>query len=280
MKNKLLSFLCIVITIIICQSIIFLDLENLGNKSCGGGFFEYGFAIRFNILITLLVILAILLILKNILKKDIKVKTNIILAIITAIITYKINMFVFENIIDRFDFDGDGLSNAYEKLIGTNQFEKNDETRSFEIKDIILKNNPLVKDVKVNIIGKEEYLGVSVIDKKNYYYGPMNDYFQIAIGNFGYLELGKGSKFDSIKIEIFLNPSYDIGNYIPSTYKSVKIKQPGTENYYCDQGEVIPLYFKIDYNKNCYIIEIPYDFYLRQDLYRHSDEIYVGLMQK
>jgi hypothetical protein len=277
MKNKWLNFICVIATMIICQTIILLDLENLGNKSSGDGFIEYGFAIKFNIFVTLLIILVILLMIKYIIKKDIKVKFSILLAIITALISYNANIFVFENVINRFDFDGDGLSNVYEKLIGTNQFQKNNETRSFEIRDINIKNNLLIKDVKVNIIGKEEYLDVMVRDEKNNYYGDMNDYFQITIGNFGDSEPGKGSRFESIKIEIFLNSSYNVKNYIPSTYKSAKIKHPGIEDYYYDAGEVMPLSYEIDHNNNCYIVEIPYEFYLRKDLYRHNDDIYVGI---
>lgn len=278
MKNKWLSIICIIVTTIICQTIIFLDLENLGEESTGGGFFSYGFAIQFNIFKAILIIFAILLIIKYILKKDIKVKFNIMLTIITALITYNTNIFIFENIVDRFDYDNDGLSNVYEEIIGTDKFEKDNETRSFEIKDITLKDDSLVKDVKVYIIGKEEYLYVNVIDEKNFYYGAMNDYFQITIGNFGDSKPGGGNKFDSIKVEIFLNASYNVKNYIPSTYKTVKIKHPYDEDYY-DAGEIELLNYEVDYNKNCYIVEIPFEFYLREDLYRFNDEIYVGLVK-
>ena len=51
MKNKWLKINCIILTMIISQIIIFLDLKNLGNTSSGGGFFEYGFGIKFSIFI-------------------------------------------------------------------------------------------------------------------------------------------------------------------------------------------------------------------------------------
>ena len=106
----------------------------------------------------------------------------------------------------------------------------------------------------------------------------MNNYFQMTIGNFGNSEPGEGNKFDSIKIEIFLKSSRNIENYIPTTYKRVNIDCPGLNN--CDYAEAIALSYEIDYDKNCYIVEIPFDFYLRQDLYRQNDNIYVGLIQK
>ena len=105
MKNKWLKINCIILTMIISQIIIFLDLKNLGNASSGGGFFEYGFGIKFSIFIYLIVLLLFLLRIKRNKTKDINIISTILSSIITAVIIYFLNLYLFENIIGRNNYD-------------------------------------------------------------------------------------------------------------------------------------------------------------------------------
>lgn len=105
MKNKWLKINCIILTMIISQIIIFLDLKNLGNTSSGGGFFEYGFGIKFSIFIYLIVLLLYLLRIKRNKTKDINIISTILSSIITAVIIYFLNLYLFENIIGRYNYD-------------------------------------------------------------------------------------------------------------------------------------------------------------------------------
>ena len=122
MKNKLVYIVLILITILSTDIIIFLDLENFGNTLSDGGFApQYGFQIKNNIFIMLCIISITMFIYKKCLKKNIKVWIISLTTIITTILIYNLNFLIFSNYVpDRYDFDSDGLSNTYEKKIGTN----------------------------------------------------------------------------------------------------------------------------------------------------------------
>lgn len=102
MENKIR---CIILTMIISQIIIFLDLKNLGNTSSSGGFIEYGFGIKFSIFIYLIILILCLLKIKKDKTKNIKIISTILLSILTAIVIYFLNLYLFENIIGRYNYD-------------------------------------------------------------------------------------------------------------------------------------------------------------------------------
>lgn len=262
--NIIINIVSVIYTIIACQCIILLNLEYFGESGSGGGFIPYGFIVIVGIFWYIVFAVIVSFAIKRVPEIGFKFERNVVVIILTAIIVYNINIFVFNNIIDKEDFDGDGLSNYYEEQVGTNKFKKNNETREYEINKIDLKNNPIVKDVVIKIIGKEDYLHVYARDEQDNYYGIMNDYLHFTIGNFGYNVPGKGAKFDSIQVEIYLFED-NLTDYCPATY--------------VNEGDIQALSYEADTERKCYIVEIPYEFYLKDDLYRYNDDIYVGLIK-
>lgn len=262
--NIIINIVSVIYTIIACQCIILLNLENFGEGGSGGGFIPYGFIVIVGIFWYIVFTFIICLAIKKVFDADFNFERNLLLIILTAIVIYNINLFVFNNVIDKEDFDGDGLSNYYEEQVGTNKFKKNNETREYEINKIDLKNNPIVKDVVIKIIGKEDYLHVHARNEQDFYYGLMNDYLHFTVGNFGYNEPGKGAKFDSIQVEIYLYED-NLSDYCPATY--------------VNKGDIQELSYKVDTKRRCYIVDIPYEFYLQDNLYRLNDDIYVGLLK-
>ena len=127
-----------------------------------------------------------------------------------------------------------------------------------------MKDNLIVKDVVIKIIGSEDYLNVHAVNEQDYYYGAMNDYLHFTIGNFGYNVPGEGAKFDFIQVEISLFED-NLADYCPATY--------------VNEGDIQKLSYKVDTKRRCYIVDIPYEFYLQDNLYRYNDDIYVGLIR-
>lgn len=262
--NRIINIISVLVTIIACQCIILGDLEFFGEGGSGGGFIPYGFIVIAKIFWYFVFILIVCFAIKGVSKLDFKLGRNIVLILLTVIVVYNINLFLFNNVIDKEDFDGDGLSNYYEEQVCTNKFKKNNEIREYEIDKIDLKNNPIVKDVVIKIIGSEDYLHVHAVNEQDYYYGVMNDYLHFTIGNFGYNVPGKGTKFDSIQVEIYLFED-NLADYCPATY--------------VNEGDIQKLSYKVDPKRRCYIVDIPYEFYLQDNLYRYNDDIYVGLIK-
>ena len=122
-------------------------MEFFGEGGSGGGFIPYGFIVIAKIFWYFVFILIVCFAIKGVFKLAFKLGRNIVLILLTVIVVYNINLFLFNNVIDKEDFDGDGLSNYYEEQVCTNKFKKNNETREYEIDKIDLKNNPIVKDV-------------------------------------------------------------------------------------------------------------------------------------
>jgi len=262
--NIIINIVSAIITIIACQCLILCNLEYFGESGSGGGFIPYGFIVVVGIFWYIVFAVIVSFAIKKVPEIGFKFGRNVVVIILTAIIVYNINIFVFNNIIDKEDFDGDGLSNYYEEQVGTNKFKKNNETREYEINKIDLKNNPIVKDVVIKIIGKEDYLHVHARNEQDFYYGLMNDYLHFTVGNFGYNEPGKGAKFESIQVEIYLYED-NLSDYCPATY--------------VNKGDIQELSYKVDTKRRCYIVDIPYEFYLQDNLYRLNDDIYVGLLK-
>ena len=262
--NRIINIVSAIITIIACQCLILCNLEYFGESGSGGGFIPYGFIVIAGIFWYIVFAVIVCFAIKRVPEIDFKFGRNVIVILLTAIIVYNINLFLFNNVIEKEDFDGDGLSNYYEEQVCTNKFKKNNETREYEINKIDLKNNPIVKDVVIKIIGKEDYLHVYARNEQDNYYGIMNDYLHFTIGNFGYNVPGKGAKFDSIQVEIYLFED-NLTDYCPATY--------------VNKGDIQKLSYKADANRRCYIVDIPYEFYLQDDLYRYNDDIYVGLLK-
>ena len=265
--NRIINIVSAIVTIIACQCIILLNLECFGESGSGGGFIPYGFIVIIGIVFYIVFAFILCFAIKGTYETDFNFERNVLVIILTAIIVYNVNLFLFNNVIEKDDFDGDGLSNYYEEQVGTNKFKKNNESRAYEINKIDLKNNPIVKDVVIKIIGKEDYLHVHAVNQQDYYYGYMNDYLHFTIDNFGSNVPGEGVKFDSIQVEIYLFED-NLADYCPATY----VDEGGIQG-------IQPLSYKTDTERNCYIIEIPYEFYLRDDLYRYNDDIYVGLLK-
>ncbi|MGE5456505.1 MAG: hypothetical protein ACM3O4_05335 [Ignavibacteriales bacterium] len=275
-KNSIVYIVFILLMLISSQIIILSDLEHLGDTSTGGGFIPYGFGIKLNIFITATLLLIAFVIFKKLSKSEFKIWKILLSILLTAIITYNINLFIFNNVIDINDWDGDGLSNTYEERVGTNKFIKNNEDLTFEADKIEFNNtNLVVKDIVVKVIGKEDYSNVMIRDTSTLYYGEMSNILQIDIGNFG-----TETEFKYIQVEIYLNESQDTNDYYPATYKKVTIEHPGIENYYYDDGEIEPLNYTVDEKANSYIVKIPYEFYTRSDLFTNGNSIYVGLCLK
>ena len=135
-----------------------------------------------------------------------------------------------------------------------------------------------MKNVVVKIIGREDYLNVTVRDTSNFYFGDMSKYLQIDIGGYGHYEARKGAKFDFIEVEIYFNNNEKVKDYYPATYKNVRIEHATIKDYFYNDGEVEKLEYETDIIKNCYIVKIPFELYIRDDLYRSNDEIYVGIV--
>ena len=169
--NRIINIISVLVTIIACQCIILGDLEVFGESGTGGGFIPYGFIVIAKIFWYFVFILIVCFAIKGVFKLDFKLGRNIVLILLTVIFVYNMNLFLFNNVIDKEDFDGDGLSNYYEEQVCTNKFKKNNETREYEINKIDLKNNPIVKDVVIKIIGNEDYLQVHAVNEQDYYYG-------------------------------------------------------------------------------------------------------------
>ena len=262
--NRSINIISVLVTSIVCQCIILGNLEVFGESGTGGGFIPYGFIVIAKFFWYFAFILIVCLSIKGVFKQDFKFGRNIVMILLSVIIVYNINLFLFNNVIDKEDFDGDGLSNYYEEQVCTNKFKKNNETREYEINKIDLKNNPIVKDVVIKIIGSEDYLNVHAVNEQDYYYGAMNDYLHFTIGNFGYNVPGEGTKFDSIQVEIYLFED-NLADYCPATY--------------VNEGDIQKLSYKVDTKRRCYIVDIPYEFYLQENLYRYNDDIYVGLIK-
>lgn len=262
--NRIVNIVSAIVTIIACQCIILFNLEYFGESGSGGGFIPYGFIVIVGIFWYIVFAVIVSFAIKRVPEIDFKFWRNVLLIILTAILVYYINLFIFNNVIDRDDFDGDGLSNYYEEQVGTNKFKKSSETMAYEINKIDLKNNPIVKDVVIKIIGKEDYLHVHARNEQDNYYGLMNNYLHFTIDNFGSNVPGEGVKFDFIQVEIFLYED-NLEDYCPATY--------------VNEGDIQALTYEADTERKCYIVEIPYEFYLKDDLYRYNDDIYVGLIK-
>lgn len=265
--NRIINIVSAIVTIIACQCIILLNLEYFGESGSGGGFVPYGFIVIAGIILYIVFAFILCFAIKGTYETDFNFERNVLVIILTAIIVYNVNLFVFHNVIEKDDFDGDGLSNYYEEQVGTNKFKKNNETRAYEINKIDLKNNPIVKDVVIKIIGKEDYLHVHAVNQQDYYYGYMNDCLHFTIDNFGSNVPGEGVKFDSIQVEIYLFED-NLAEYCPATY----VDEGGIQG-------IQKLSYKTDTKRRCYIVDIPYEFYLQDDLYRYNDDIYVGLLK-
>ena len=262
--NRIINIVSAIITGIACQCLILCNLEYFGESGSGGGFIPYGFIVIAGIFWYIVFAFIICFAIKKVPEIDFKFGRNVIVILLTAILVYNINLFVFNNVIDKDDFDGDGLSNCYEEQVGTNKFKKNNESREYEIDKLNLKNNPIVKDVVIKIIGKEDYTHVNARNEQDNYYGLMNDYLHFTIDNFGSNVPREGVKFDSIQVEIYLFED-NLEDYCPATY--------------VNEGDIQELSFRVDTERRCYIVDIPYEFYLRDDLYRWNDDIFVGLLK-
>ena len=132
--NRIVNIVSAIVTIIACQCIILFNLEYFGESGSGGGFIPYGFIVIVRIFWYIVFAVIVSFAIKRVPEIDFKFWRNVLLIILTAILVYYINLFVFNNVIDKYDFDGDGLSNYYEEQVGTNKFMKSNETRAYEIK--------------------------------------------------------------------------------------------------------------------------------------------------
>lgn len=278
MKKTISYITLLILTLLICQGIILSDLENLGKQTSGGGFIPYGFAIKFNIFIAVVVLFIVSIIIRKKFRFDMIIWVNLLIIVITAIISYNANIYLFNNVIDRNDFDGDGLSNYYEELVGTNKFRKNYETREFEIRDINFHGYDIVSKITAKIVGKEDYLSTYISDTSKNYYGAMQNFLQLRICKDLHTDINAGVKFDYIEIEVYLKKSYNLNNFYPATYVSTMVKHPGYADYYYEDGIPEKLEYTVDNENNKYIVIISYDLYMRTDLYEvNSNSIYFGL---
>ncbi|MBR4100657.1 MAG: hypothetical protein IKK51_02100 [Oscillospiraceae bacterium] len=293
MKYKWLCILSVIASVLVSQCIIFADLDNLGNSSSGGGFIPYGMGIVLGIIMAVIVLVLIVTVAALKLGKKSERKRivlPILLVIVSAVVTYYGNRFVFTELIDRNDLDRDGLSNAYEELIGTDPRKKDTGTREYALEPIRTSDHEAVTNVSVTVVGSEDYLYVSAreIEIANEY-AEMRDSLRIFIGGFGNADSYVLRGFDTITVKFFLHSSADPELYRPVIYEQAK------DEYICigytDDGikripicidmtlcgKTAPVEYSFDSSENCYVVEIPQSLYRREGLFGYGDEIHVGL---
>lgn len=293
MKYKWLCILSVIASVLVSQCIILADLDNLGNSSSGGGFIPYGMGIVLGIIMAVVVLVLIVTVAALKLGKKSERKRivlPILLVIVSAVVTYYGNRFVFTELIDRNDLDRDGLSNAYEELIGTDPRRKDTGTREYALEPIRTSDHEAVTNVAVTVVGSEDYLYVSAreIEIANEY-AEMRDSLRIFIGGFGNADPYVLRGFDTITVKFFLHSSADPELYCPVIYEQAK------DEYICigytDDGikqipicidmtlcgKTAPVEYSFDSSENCYVVEIPQSLYRREGLFGYGDEIHVGL---
>lgn len=290
MKYKWLCILSVIAAVLVSQLIILSDLDNLGNQSSGGGFIPYGMGIVLGIIMAVIVLVVIVTVAALKLGKKSERKRivlPILLVIVSAVVTYYGNRFVFTKLIDKNDLDRDGLSNAYEELIGTDPRKKDTGTREYALEPIRTADHEVLTEAAVTVVGSEDYLYVSAREIENC--AEPRDSFRILVGGFENAKPGVQSGFDTIIVKFFLHPSAD-----PELYRPV-IYEKADGEYLCvgytDDGiKRIPICvdagiygktasvdYKFDSGENCYVVEIPQAVYRREELFRYNDEIHVGL---
>lgn len=293
MKYKWLCILSVIASVLVSQCIILSDLDNLGNQSSGGGFIPYGMGIVLGIIMAVAVLVLIVTVVGMKLGKESERKRivlPILLVIVSAMVTYYGNRFVFTELIDRNDLDRDGLSNAYEELIGTDPRRKDTGTREYALEPILPSDHEAVREVSVKVVGSEDYLYVSAreIEIANEY-AEMRDSLRIRIGGFDNARPDVKNGFDTITVKFLLHSSVDPELYRPVIYEQAK------DEYICigytDDGikripicidmtlcgKTAPVDYSFDSVENCYVVEIPQSLYRRDGLFGYGDEIHVGL---
>ena len=102
--NRIINIVSAIITIIACQCLIFCNLEYFGESGTGGGFIPYGFIVITGIFWYIVLAVIVCFAIKRVPEIDFKFGRNVIVILLTAIIVYNINIFIFNNVIDKYMF--------------------------------------------------------------------------------------------------------------------------------------------------------------------------------
>lgn len=258
---------------VLLQMHIINNFENFGRTDTGGGFVPYGFGVWISYTWILLIAVIIVIVGKSIFNIKIKLKKVILFLFLMSIIIWYINKVLFIggplSHIAQGDFDNDGLPNTYEDKIGTNKYSYNNKEHTYVLDEIIPTNSPpKVEKVIVKITGREDYSNVMAADINERYAQYFMYPLGIKISNFGHYLPGQGVKFDYIEVEIYMKD-----------YESFKDYRPGI--YIRNNSEDIILEeinHLTEETQKKYIVKIPFDYYLRDNIYRYNDDIVLGLI--
>lgn len=102
--NRIINIVSAIITIIACQCIILFNLDYFGESGSGGGFIPYGFIVIVRIFWYIVFTVIVSFAIKRVPEIDFKFGRNVIVILLTAIIVYNINLFIFNNVIDKYMF--------------------------------------------------------------------------------------------------------------------------------------------------------------------------------